>query len=149
MFLALKAGLWLHEVDSLSQLVKSSSSPIGLSFFLLLAGIIGVQGQNRPGLTLQIVGGFPRLSLSGDVGSPCTIQYATNLTSGTNWFALTNVTLTSASALVLDQTVAATNQRFYRVVINVPANMVWIPAGSFTMGSPATESQRGPNSEIQ
>jgi formylglycine-generating enzyme required for sulfatase activity len=132
-----------EESSSLEITVKLSCS----LFILLLPGF-STHAQTRPGLGLQIVGGASRLTLSAEAGSPCTIQYATNLAGPTTWLTLSNVTVGSNPALVSDQTAPLTN-RFFRAVINVPSNTVWISPGGFTMGSPVTESQRGPNSETQ
>jgi formylglycine-generating enzyme required for sulfatase activity len=116
--------------------------------FLLFACAV-CNAQTPPTLAMQIVGGFARLTVSAQPGIPCTIYYATNLIGPTNWFALTNITIGSTSAVVLDQTTRATNSRFYKAIISVPVNGLWIPAGTFVMGSPTNESQRGPNSETQ
>lgn len=105
--------------------------------------------QSPPSLNLQITTNTARLTISGDAGSPCSLQYATGLVSGTAWVALSNVTLSASPATVSDTAGVVTNRRFYRVVINVPSNMVWVPAGSFVMGSPTNEAGRGPNNETQ
>ena len=119
-------------------------------FLLLLVLFVATRAhsQSRPLLILQMSGGVPRLIISADYGSPCTIQYATNLATPTTWIALSNITAGSGPTIISDQT-AALATRFYRAIINVPSNMVWLPTGSFTMGSPTNESQRGPNSETQ
>jgi formylglycine-generating enzyme required for sulfatase activity len=78
-----------------------------------------------------------------------TIQFAVGFSASNSWLSLTNYTLLSNSALVLDPTPPLTTQRVYRVIISVPTNMIWIPAGNFVMGSPTNEVQRGPSSETQ
>jgi formylglycine-generating enzyme required for sulfatase activity len=126
--------------------VKLSRTLLILSFPGLIAG---VWAQSQPGLSLQITGGFPRLTITGDVGLPCSVQYSTNLAGLNNWFTLTNFTLLASPTLVSDLATAPTNFRAYRVAIAVPTNMAWSPPGTSTIGSPVSESQRGPNSETQ
>src|SRR2546423_13151915 len=93
-----------------------------------------VFAQSRPSLSLRLVAGQPRLTVTGDVGSPCTIQYATGVVASA-WIPLTNVTLVSSSAVLVDSSGSLTNQRFYRALISVSTNLNWVPAGSFVMGS--------------
>ncbi len=102
-----------------------------------------VSAQSSPALSLQLNAGSPQLGVTGDAGSPLTIQYATNLAAGA-WQALTNFTLLNP-ALITDATGPATNARYYRAVIAVPADMNWIPAGSFIIGSPTNEVGRSTN----
>jgi formylglycine-generating enzyme len=97
--------------------------------------------QSNLALGLQLYAG---LSITGAVGSPCQIQYVTNLAQTNAWLPLTNITLASNPQLWVDTTCPATAQRFYRA-ITTPANMVWIPAGTFVMGSPTSEAERDAN----
>ena len=115
----------------------------------LLLWVPDLLSQTPPVLGLQLTGGTSRLTINGNVGAPCIVQYTTNLGPGATWASLSNVTLSTSPALVTEPYSSLTNQRFYRVVINVPSNAPWVPAGSFTMGSPTNEGARGPNSETQ
>ena len=99
--------------------------------------------QSAPVLTLTLNGGAAQLTVSGDPGSPATLQYSTNLVAGP-WLTLTNRTLAGGAALITDNA-GVTNARFYRVLIAVPLNTSWIPAGTFLMGSPTNELERGVN----
>jgi len=114
----------------------------------ILYGLIDfrAQAQSQPLLSMQVTGSVVRLNLTADIGSPCLVQYATNLNG--SWSTLTNLTCLGNPATVVD-TQSTTRGRFYRAVIPIQTNVVWIPAGTFTMGSPTNESQRGPNSETQ
>ena len=95
---------------------------------------------------MQITGTVVRLNVTADIGTPCIVQYCTNLTD--NWLNLTNLTCL-VSPFTITDTKSATNSRLYRAAIAIQTNMNWIPPGTFTMGSPTNESQRGPNSETQ
>jgi formylglycine-generating enzyme required for sulfatase activity len=120
-----------------------------LVMLLLIFFAPAVVAQMPPVLDLQLTAGNSRLSVSGNAGAPCVVQYATDLVAGATWAALSNITLTATPAIVAEPFSSLTNRRFYRVVINVPSNSAWVPAGSFVMGSPTNEAGRGPNSETQ
>ena len=92
-----------------------------------------------------------RLRITGDVGSACTIQWANNLQGTNNWRFLTNLTaLSSSPCLVADANPVAA-PRFYRAFAQqvptnvVTTNMVWIPPGTFVMGSPMSEANHDAN----
>jgi formylglycine-generating enzyme required for sulfatase activity len=85
------------------------------------------------------------LNISGDAGSPCAAQFSTNLSFGSVWLTLSNFTLLNGPLSVIDPEGATNEQRFYRVVIFTPTNAAWIPAGTFTMGSPTNERVRSLN----
>ncbi len=107
-----------------------------------------VFAQTAPGLDLQIIGSTPRLNITAEPSSPITLQFATNISDAAVWLPLTNFTLYSSPIQITDPS-AAGDCRFYRALITVPANMAWVPAGAFTMGSPTNEAGRGPNNETQ
>ena len=98
--------------------------------------------QLPPVLSLQLNGGASSLDITGDAGSACTVQFATNLSADTAWLTLSNFTLLGSPSSVVDPGGATTQQRFYRVAIFAPTNSAWIPAGTFTMGSPTNERVR-------
>jgi formylglycine-generating enzyme required for sulfatase activity len=115
----------------------------------LLAG--AGYAQSPPSLSVQMTNGAVRLSITGDVGSACTIQSATNLYGTGNWQFLTNLTpLASSPCLVADNN-AVTAPHFYRAFAQqvptnvITTNMVWIPLGTFVMGSPTSEADRNPD----
>jgi len=107
-----------------------------------------VQAQSRPELGVQVSNGAVRLRLAADVGSACTIQCATTLAGTTNWQFLTNLTPLVASPYDVADSSAMSPLRVYRAFSQqVPTNfsttnMVWIPPGTFVMGSPANEMLR-------
>jgi formylglycine-generating enzyme required for sulfatase activity len=92
---------------------------------------------------MQIIGGHAQLHLTGDIGSPCAVQYSTNLSAG--WTAFTNFTLLSNPTAVIDYSGITNGPHFYQVVIIGPSNGVWVPAGTFIMGSPTNELLRNTN----
>jgi formylglycine-generating enzyme required for sulfatase activity len=110
-----------------------------------------VAAQSPPELSVQVSNGFVRLRITGDVGSACTIQWATNLYGGVSWQFLTNLTPLSSSPYLVADTNAVTTPRFYRAFAQqvptnvVTMNMVWIPPGTFVMGSPTSEALREDN----
>lgn len=103
--------------------------------------------QTSPALSVQVIGGTAQLTVAGDVGSPCQIQYTSAFGDTNQWLPLVNATLLSASSQVVDPTPLGSS-RYYRTISLVPSNMVWVSAGSYTMGSPTNEVQRNTN-ELQ
>jgi formylglycine-generating enzyme required for sulfatase activity len=107
--------------------------------------------QSPPALSVQVSNRSVRLRIAGDVGSACTIQWASSLYGGNNWQFLTNLTPLSSSPYVVADTNVVTAPRFYRAFAQqvrtnvVTTNMVWIPPGTFVMGSPTNEAERQPN----
>src|SRR5208282_4789507 len=97
----------------------------------------------------QVIEGSVRLRITGDVGSACTIQWASNLYGANNWQFLTNLTPLSSSPYMVADTGAVTAPRFYRAFAQqvptgvVTTNMVWISPVTFVMGSPTNEAERG------
>ena len=89
----------------------------------------------------------PMLTIMGSVGATNQIQYTENLQDTNAWTVLANFVLSSSPYLFVDTSAPPAPRRFYRVVrpsgMTVtnpqPDWLVWIPAGSFLMGSPAGE----------
>ena len=129
----------------------NSSHLLRLIGALLLLTNPCARAQTNFGLNVQMIGGQPGLTITGTVGLVCEIQYASELAPTNTWLSLTNLTLTSSPYLWFDLTSAGAAQRFYRAVTTVsnsaPANMVLIPAGSFTMGN-CMDTNEGSSSEL-
>ena len=90
------------------------------------------------------------------MSNACTVQYATNLTQLNAWHYQANFQLTSSPALFLDTNQPPSAAHFYRVFTQqlptnvVPiANLIWVSPGTFIIGSPTNEAERGPNDETQ
>jgi formylglycine-generating enzyme required for sulfatase activity len=132
--------------------VKTTTVPLpllgGLTLLLLCVTANFCVAQNPPGLQIQIVGGNRKLTVTGDAGSFCQVQYSSNLTASF-WTSLTNLTFYSNSATAIDPASSPAPARFYRTVATIPANFAWVPSGVFVMGSPTNESLRISNSETQ
>ena len=95
--------------------------------------------QTPAGLDLQLYAG---LRITGTAGTVYSIQYVTDLahTNGNDWRSLSFLQLPATNYLWFDPTAPATGRRFYRaVVFDAPTNMVFIPPGTFRMGSPTNE----------
>jgi formylglycine-generating enzyme required for sulfatase activity len=73
---------------------------------------------------------------------------ATNLYGTDNWQFLTNLTPLSSSPYLVADSSAVNARHFYRAFAQpvptniVTTNMVWIPPGTFVMGSPTSEAER-------
>jgi len=89
---------------------------------------------------------YAGLTITGAVGTVYSIEYVTTLAetnSSNNWRGLEFLQLPASPFLWIDQSSSATAGKFYRAVEFVaPTNMVFIPPGTFRMGSPTNEPDR-------
>jgi len=84
----------------------------------------------------------PQLVVSGRPGTMQRIEFSERVGAGAKWIFLTNVVLHQPTNVVLDLT-GNQGVRYYKaVVLPDPPNFVWIPPGSFLMGSPIIETDR-------
>jgi formylglycine-generating enzyme required for sulfatase activity len=94
-------------------------------------------------LDLQLYAG---LSITGAVGTVYQIEYVTDLAQTNTpsaWRCLEFLQLPASPYLWADKSAPATGRRFYRAVeLTAPTNMVFIPPGTFRMGSPTNEVGR-------
>ena len=100
--------------------------------------------QTPAGLDLQLCAG---LSITGVVGTVYSIECVTDLAepAETDWRCLESLQLPASPYLWTDKSAPATGKRFYRAVtMKAPENMVFIPPGTFRMGSPEDEVGRSP-----
>src|SRR6266508_3741536 len=96
--------------------------------------------QPPPGLDLQLYAG---LSIRGAVGTVYSVEDVTDLAQTNVWRNLTFLQLLTPNYLWFDPTAPATGKRFYRAVqFDAPTNLVFIPPGTFRMGSPTNEVVR-------
>ena len=99
--------------------------------------------QAQPTVGIQINAGYAAISVSGTAGTAYELQFVNQPFASNNWLYSANLQLVGATQTYVDTSgVAATGQRFYRVVEIPNTNMVFVPAGTFTMGSPDTEEDR-------
>ena len=110
-------------------------------------------GQTPAGLSLQTYAG---LTITGAVGTVYSVEYVADLAQ-TNipsaWRCLEFLQLPASPHLWADKSAPATGTRFYRaVVFAAPTNLVFIPPGTFRMGSPTDEvdrySSEGPQTAV-
>jgi len=117
-----------------------------------LATVPEALAQTPPVINLQMYAG---LTVTGAVGTVYSIEYVTDLahTNQSDWRCLEYLQLPASPYLWADKSAPATGQRFYRAVVKEsPTNMVFIPPGTFRMGSPTNEVDRwdseGPQTEV-
>jgi formylglycine-generating enzyme required for sulfatase activity len=113
-----------------------------LSILCLAALAMGTpaSAQSPPGLGLQLYAG---LSITGTVGTVYSVEYVTDLAQTNDWRCLAYLQLPATHYLWFDATAPVTAKRFYRTVqFDAPTNLVFIPPGSFMMGSPTSEVDR-------
>jgi formylglycine-generating enzyme required for sulfatase activity len=99
--------------------------------------------QTPAGLDLQLYAG---LTITGTVGTVYSVEYVTDLAQTNNasaWRCVEFLQLPASLYLWTDKSAPAKDRRFYRAVaMAAPTNMVFIPPGTFRMGSPANEVDR-------
>jgi len=121
---------------------------LAIALGLAAGWVLGPAGsaQTPPVLAAQIYAG---LTITGTVATVYSVEYITDLTQATNptaWRCLECLQLPASPYLWADKTGPATGQRFYRAVaMAAPTNMVFIPPGTFRMGSPTNEVARFDN----
>jgi formylglycine-generating enzyme required for sulfatase activity len=115
---------------------------------LLLLGTLGslppvdpASAQMPPTLGLQLYAG---INVTGAVGTVYAIQATTNLTTTNSWVTLDFVRLAGTNHLWTDTSTPATGRRFYCAVASAPTSLVFIPPGTFRLGSPTNEVDRDP-----
>lgn len=105
--------------------------------------------DNSAALSLNIYAG---LSITGAVGTVYSIQALTDLSRTNEWRCLDFVRLPSSPYRWIDQAAPAGVRRFYRAVADIRTNFVFIPPGTFRMGSPTNEVDRdadeGPQTDV-
>lgn len=100
-------------------------------------------------LNLQMV---PLVTIHGLPGDTNQIEGATSLGDGAVWMPLATVVLTNTTQEWYDRVLPPGARRYYRSVLvgagsrpTPGPRFVWLPAGSFTMNSPANEVGRSVN----
>jgi formylglycine-generating enzyme required for sulfatase activity len=100
-------------------------------------------GQTSAELEIQTYAG---LTVSGEVGKIYSVEYVTDLSHSNDasaWRCLEFLQLPASPYLWADKSAPATANRLYRAVaMEAPTNMVFIPPGTFRMGSPEHEVDR-------
>ncbi len=125
------------------QSMKRFKSLLVLGFGSLFVAVhpASVQAQSSL-LALNLYAG---VSITGAVSSVYAIEATTNLAQTNDWVCVAFVQLPTTNYLWVDTTGPATGQKFYRAVAVAPTNLVFIPGGTFRMGSPTNEVDRSTN----
>ena len=105
----------------------------------LAESVSSIAAQQLAGLELELYAG---LSITGAVGTVYSVEFVADLSQTNAWRTLEFVQLRDASQSWTDRTAPAKTRRFYRAVPLAPPDMVFIPPGSFRMGSPTNEVGR-------
>jgi formylglycine-generating enzyme required for sulfatase activity len=119
----------------LSQIVRFLS----ILWWAALAVGSRASAQTSPGLDLQLYAG---LSITGEVGTVYSVQYATDVAQRNAWRPLAFLQVPTPNYLWIDPSTPATGRRYYRAVAEARTNLVFIPPGTFRMGSPTNEVDR-------
>jgi len=132
----------------------------GLSSFICLVAMLGaIPTLGQPALVIRTPSNAVELRFQGISGTTNQVQWVGSI-GATNWTTLTNIALSSNQVItVLHKSVTNLSQRFYRLAISgmTPSNphpdeLVWIPAGTFLLGSSSNEvdrrSREGPQTQV-
>jgi formylglycine-generating enzyme required for sulfatase activity len=99
--------------------------------------------QTPAGLDIQVYAG---LTITGTVSTVYSVEYVTDLAQTNTpsaWRCLEYLQLPASPYLWPDKSAPATGKRFHRAaVFAAPTNLVFIPPGTFRMGSPTNEDDR-------
>ena len=121
---------------------------LAFGFGVILGWTVGSEApaQTQAAVDIRLYAG---LTITGAVGVVYSIEYATEL-AATNtasaWRHLEFLQLPASPYLWADKSTPAAGQRFYRAVLfDAPTNLVFIPPGTFRMGSPTNEVDRSDN----
>jgi formylglycine-generating enzyme required for sulfatase activity len=79
------------------------------------------------------------------VGTVYSIEYTTDLLQKNSWQCLDFFQLPTTNYVWIDPSAPATSRRFYRAMAQVRPDMIFIPPGTFRMGSPTNEAGRQPD----
>ena len=118
------------------------------AFALVVSCTLGplASAQTPAGLDIQVYAG---LTITGAVGTVYSVEYVPDLgqtIDPSTWRCLEFLQLPASPYLWADKSAPATGKRFYRAqVFGAPANMAFIPPGTFRMGSPTNEVDRFDN----
>ncbi len=106
-----------------------------------------------PLLPLLDVATYAGVTIQGAIGRTYSLYFTSAVASTSSWQKLDAIVLTKAVQVWIDLDSPKAGQRFYKVIetssTNEPPNpdpvhLVWLPPGSFVMGSAPTSQDRGP-----
>ena len=93
-------------------------------------------------LNLNLEAGQAQLTVTGTAGTVCQIQWADSLSAPSRWLHFDHVVVADPPVAVSDLIPGTGSSRYYRAVWTPNTNLVWIPPGSFLLGSPMNEVDR-------
>lgn len=136
-----KSSFEISIVDVSASLAKRSSfDRILLLLAMALSWVTPTQSATLNGnLTAGLYSG---LTITGAVGTVYSVEYISNASESNAWRSLDFVRLSSPTYLWVDPTPASQGRRFYRARVFDRPDLVFIPPGSFRMGSPTNEVGR-------
>jgi len=135
-----------NKQPSIFGVVKKKCSTLGTFFCVLALTVLAARprasAQTPLGLNVSLEAGQAQLTVTGAAGTVCQIQWTDNLSATGRWFHLDHHVLGSSPSPFTDPTSASATSRYYRAVWTPNTNLVWIPRGTFTLGSPTNEVDR-------
>jgi formylglycine-generating enzyme required for sulfatase activity len=128
---------------------------VALAIALAAGGLFGMSALAQPAAELDVEL-YAGLTVAGSVGTVYSIEYVTDLALTNDpsaWRCLEFLQLPASPYLWTDKSRRAAGQRFYRATaFAAPTNMVFIPPGTFRMGSATNEvghfDSEGPQSAV-
>jgi formylglycine-generating enzyme required for sulfatase activity len=100
-------------------------------------------------LSIVMDAGQAQIVVTGAVDTVCQVQWTDDPSA--RWYHLAHAVVTDPSLPLSDSASDATS-RYYRAVWTPGTNLVWIPPGTFMLGSPTNEQDRssieGPQAEV-
>jgi formylglycine-generating enzyme required for sulfatase activity len=116
-----------------------------LAKFILFVLPCGALSQTTTTLDVHLYSG---LTITGSVGKVYKVEYTPKIADTNSWTQLSTLTLPFSPYLFVDTSTPVASSRFYRATMltNVPpanpypTRLVWIPPGTFTMGSASNEA---------
>jgi formylglycine-generating enzyme required for sulfatase activity len=141
----------LKEIGFLANPLTSAVLPEPLATTNLASWVAGLRDQGIPVYTYplnvaltnihQLAGAF-QFAITGPPGT----YNVTSSTNAADWSVLRNVTNRLGGIFFTDTTAHESPLKFYAVFLQIPpTNMVFVAPNTFTMGSPPTEQDRGPD----
>ena len=127
--------------------MNAASFLFPLTLIWMASGAPVAVAQTPVTLGAQLENELIKLSISGQVGQVYHLESASILAEPTVWIPFDYVKLPLSPYLYIDHRAPTSARRFYRTrtsTVLPVANMVFIPAGTFAMGSPPDEAERFP-----
>ncbi len=104
---------------------------------------LSAAAQPSPGIELRL---FAGVNLTGTPGKVYVVQSTSDPAQSNSWTSLAFLQMPGTNYLFVDTSTPAQGNRFFRtLLLSPPTNMVFIPPGTFTMGSSSNELHRAIN----